>query len=104
MHFYTSKACYSLIKFYIFKNVCKSLSESIILFSIQYVTDDSSEDWQVLVDDFNPKENGNIYDLSGSSGKEMAKIRIVPLSADEEAEFVTFTANVLICEPRKGHI
>ncbi len=60
------------------------------------MTDDNSDDWTVLVDNFNPQESGNIYELDKPT--DMAKIRIVPLSANEEAEFVTFTADVYVCE------
>ncbi len=60
------------------------------------MTDDNSDDWTVLVDEYNPQENGNIYELDEPT--DMAKIRIIPLSANEEAEFVTFTADVFICE------
>ncbi len=80
-----------------------SLHLNTFLFCIQYVTDDNSDDWTVLVDNFNPKENGNIYDLSGNP-IDIAKLRIVPISASEIAEFVTFTADVQICEKCKFNV
>ncbi len=66
------------------------------------MTDDNSNAWTVLVDEFNPKENGNIYRLDNPT--DMAKIRIVPLTAASDAEQVIFTADVFICEGGRSHL
>jgi hypothetical protein len=64
---------------------------------IEYVTDDDSDDWITLVDDYNPSESGTIIELDETI--DMGKIRIIPLTANEEAEKVIFTADVFACAP-----